>query len=117
MDKTIENHELLDETIRQRQIWSPRVVKPQPLSLSMQLQETREERSIENYSRHAKAWDKHEKQVKLYFEQQDIKKYGSKKEAKKVAERKAGISSQNLKKPEVKKPDEEEAEENEDEKF
>ena len=65
MDKTIENRQ-------KTRLLSPKYVKPQPLSLSLQLQETREERSIENYSRHTKAWDRHEKQVKLYFEQQDI---------------------------------------------
>ena len=34
----------------------------------MQLQETRQERSMLNYQKHAKVWDRYEQTVENYFE-------------------------------------------------
>jgi hypothetical protein len=73
----------------------------------MQLQETREERSIENYHKHAKAWDKHEQNVKYHFEQQLILKYGSAAEAQRVMDLKKGIRNKKQEKKEEKEESDE----------
>jgi hypothetical protein len=55
---------LVDKTIEK----NDKTLYNQQLNLSMQLQETRQERSMLNYQKHAKVWDRYEQTVENYFE-------------------------------------------------
>ena len=43
-----------------------------PLRISMQHKEIQQEKSLNNYQKYLKRWDKYERQIKLHFEEKEL---------------------------------------------
>lgn len=54
----------------------------------MLLQETRQERAMMNYQKHAKKWDRYEQHIQNHFDRKNIIRYGSKDNHEKALQKK-----------------------------